>query len=182
MNHKTKLYTAKLRSSNLRPTKQRLKISQYLFDRERTFHFTVEDLGKEFNSKNSNKISLATLYNTVHAFKRAGHLKEVFINRDRSYFDTNVSSHHHFFDEQNNEVIDIDSKLVKVNRILEPMAGSLLNFFKVNGIIIPAKAATTRRIVEGARAPSWPRLIAHKAKAKSVCSSWGRAFSLLHND
>ena len=52
MNHKNKLYAAKLRSSNLRPTKQRLEISQYLFDREKTFHFTVDDLGKVFNSKN----------------------------------------------------------------------------------------------------------------------------------
>ena len=127
MNHKNKLYAAKLRSSNLRPTKQRLEISQYLFDREKTFHFTVDDLGKVFNSKNSsNKISLATLYNTVHAFKKAGHLREVFINRDRSYFDTNVSSHHHFFDEQKNEVIDIDSSLIKVNRIPKPPRGKLV--------------------------------------------------------
>tara|TARA_X000001036_G_scaffold427101_1_gene455312 strand:- start:577 stop:1008 length:432 start_codon:yes stop_codon:yes gene_type:complete len=132
MNHKTKLYAAKLRSSNLRPTKQRLEISQYLFDREKTFHFTVEDLGKVFNSKNSsNKISLATLYNTVHAFKKAGHLREVFINRDRSYFDTNVSSHHHFFDEQKNEVIDIDSSLVKVNRIPKPPQGKSVKNIEV---------------------------------------------------
>ena len=132
MNHKNKLYAAKLRSSNLRPTKQRLEISQYLFDREKTFHFTVEDLGKVFNSKNSsNKISLATLYNTVHAFKKAGHLREVFINRDRSYFDTNVSSHHHFFDEQKNEVIDIDSSLIKVNRIPKPPRGKLVKNIEV---------------------------------------------------
>ena len=132
MNHKNKLYAAKLRSSNLRPTKQRLEISQYLFDREKTFHFTVDDLGKVFNSKNSsNKISLATLYNTVHAFKKAGHLREVFINRDRSYFDTNVSSHHHFFDEQKNEVIDIDSSLVKVNRIPKPPRGKLVKNIEV---------------------------------------------------
>ena len=132
MNHKTKLYAAKLRSSNLRPTKQRLEISQYLFDREKTFHFTVDDLGKVFNSKNSsNKISLATLYNTVHAFKKAGHLREVFINRDRSYFDTNVSSHHHFFDEQKNEVIDIDSSLIKVNRIPKPPRGKLVKNIEV---------------------------------------------------
>ena len=132
MNHKNKLYAAKLRSSNLRPTKQRLEISQYLFDREKTFHFTVEDLGKVFNSKNSrNKISLATLYNTVHAFKKAGHLREVFINRDRSYFDTNVSSHHHFFDEQKNEVIDIDSNLVKVNRIPKPPLGKSVKNIEV---------------------------------------------------
>ena len=132
MNHKNKLYAAKLRSSNLRPTKQRLEISQYLFDREKTFHFTVDDLGKVFNSKNSsNKISLATLYNTVHAFKKAGHLREVFINRDRSYFDTNVSSHHHFFDEQKNEVIDIDSSLIKDNRIPKPPRGKLVKNIEV---------------------------------------------------
>ena len=132
MNHKNKLYAAKLRSSNLRPTKQRLEISQYLFDREKTFHFTVDDLGKVFNSTNSsNKISLATLYNTVHAFKKAGHLREVFINRDRSYFDTNVSSHHHFFDEQKNEVIDIDSSLIKVNRIPKPPRGKLVKNIEV---------------------------------------------------
>ena len=132
MNHKNKLYAAKLRSSNLRPTKQRLEISQYLFDREKTFHFTGDDRGKVFNSKNSsNKISLATLYNTVHAFKKAGHLREVFINRDRSYFDTNVSSHHHFFDEQKNEVIDIDSSLIKVNRIPKPPRGKLVKNIEV---------------------------------------------------
>ena len=132
MNNKTKLYADKLRSSNLRPTEQRLKISQYLFDREKTFHFTVEDLGKVFNSKNSNnKISLATLYNTVHAFKKAGHLKEVFINKDRSYFDTNVISHHHFFDEQNKEVIDIDSSLVDVNKIPKPPLGKSIKNIEV---------------------------------------------------
>tara|TARA_A100001011_G_scaffold14879_1_gene15639 strand:- start:367 stop:795 length:429 start_codon:yes stop_codon:yes gene_type:complete len=132
MDNKIKLYADKLRSSNLRPTKQRLKISQYLFDREKTFHFTVEDLGKVFNSKNiNNQISLATLYNTVHAFKKAGHLKEVFINKDRSYFDTNVVSHHHFFDEQNKEVIDIDSSLVNVQKIPKPPLGKSIKSIEV---------------------------------------------------
>ena len=132
MDNKIKLYADKLRSSNLRPTKQRLKISQYLFDREKTFHFTVEDLGKVFNAKNiNNQISLATLYNTVHAFKKAGHLKEVFINKDRSYFDTNVVSHHHFFDEQNKEVIDIDSSLVNVQKIPKPPLGKSIKSIEV---------------------------------------------------
>mgnify|MGYP001273477935 FL=1 len=127
-----KIYVQKLRSSNLRPTKQRLKICQFLFDREKTFHFTVEDLGKVFNSKNiNNQISLATLYNTVHAFKKAGHLKEVFINKDRSYFDTNVVSHHHFFDEQNKEVIDIDSSLVNVQKIPKPPLGKSIKSIEV---------------------------------------------------
>ena len=132
MDNKIKLYADKLRSSNLRPTKQRLKISQYLFDREKTFHFTVEDLGKVFNSKNiNNQISLATLYNTVHAFKKAGHLKEVFINKARIYFDTNVVSHHHFFDEQNKEVIDIDSSLVNVQKIPKPPLGKSIKSIEV---------------------------------------------------
>ena len=69
----------KLRSSGLRPTKQRVKLAEYLFNREKTFHFTVENLDRAINKKNSeDKIALATIYNTVHAFKKAGHLKEIF--------------------------------------------------------------------------------------------------------
>ena len=68
----------KLRSSGLRPTKQRIQIAEFLFEREKTFHFTVEELDRLINSKiNGEKISLATFYNTVHAFKKAGHLKEI---------------------------------------------------------------------------------------------------------
>ena len=87
----------KLRSSGLRPTKQRIQIADFLFQREKTFHFTVEEIDKLINKKNINeKISLATFYNTVHAFKKAGHLKEILTNNNKSYFDTNTSSHHHF--------------------------------------------------------------------------------------
>ena len=68
----------KLRSSNLRPTRQRVLIAAYLFNREKTFHFTVEKLNKILNKKeNLEKISLATIYNTISAFKKAGHLKEI---------------------------------------------------------------------------------------------------------
>jgi len=68
----------------------------------------------------SEKISLATVYNTIHAFKKKGYLKEISINSDKSYFDTNVTEHHHFFDEDTNELIDcsnedIDSVNVKKN-------------------------------------------------------------------
>ena len=80
----------KLRSSNLRPTRQRVLIAEYLFNREKTFHFTVEKLNKILNKKeNLEKISLATIYNTVSAFKKAGHLKEILTNNNTSYFDTN---------------------------------------------------------------------------------------------
>jgi Fur family transcriptional regulator, iron response regulator len=113
-------FIEKLRSSGLRPTKQRLKICEILFNTEKTFHFTINDLSKIISEKLNEKISLATVYNTVHAFKKKGYLKEVSINSDKSYFDTNTSIHHHFYDEDTNELIDceesaIDSVNVKKN-------------------------------------------------------------------
>ena len=100
MNQNTEIVN-KLRSSKLRPTRQRIKIAEFLFNREKTFHFTVEKLNKIINKKdNSEKISLATIYNTIDAFKKAGHLKEILTNNNTSYFDTNISSHHHFYDDQ----------------------------------------------------------------------------------
>tara|TARA_B110001452_G_C14951819_1_gene332877 strand:+ start:59 stop:487 length:429 start_codon:yes stop_codon:yes gene_type:complete len=114
------IYTDKLRESGLRPTKQRLKICEVLFTPEQTFHFTIKDLTKIIEDKLSEKISLATVYNTVHAFKEKGYLKEISINSDKSYFDTNVTNHHHFFDEDTNELIDcgideVDSVKIKKN-------------------------------------------------------------------
>jgi len=108
----------KLRSSKLRPTKQRIRIADFLFKRQKTFHFTVENLNKIINKKdNSENISLATIYNTVDAFKKAGHLKEILTNNNTSYFDTNVSSHHHFYDDQTNELIDINFNDVEVSKV-----------------------------------------------------------------
>ncbi len=113
-------YTEKLRESGLRPTRQRLKICEVLFFPEKTFHFTINDIVKIIEKKVSEKISLATVYNTVYAFKKKGYLKEISINSDKSYFDTNVTKHHHFFDEDTNELIDcsdeeIDSVNIKKN-------------------------------------------------------------------
>ena len=102
----------KLRSSGLRPTKQRLKICEVLFNRDKTFHFTINDLSKIISDKLGEKISLATVYNTVHAFKNKGYLKEISINSDKSYFDTNISNHHHFFDQDTNELIDCDDEII----------------------------------------------------------------------
>jgi Fur family iron response transcriptional regulator len=117
MNQKDQIVN-KLRSSGLRPTKQRIKIAHFLFDREKTFHFSVENLNKIINKKgNLDKISLATIYNTVEAFKKAGHLKEILTNNNTSYFDTNVSSHHHFYDVETNELTDINFKEVEVAKL-----------------------------------------------------------------
>ena len=114
------IYTKKLRESGLRPTRQRLKICEVLFSPEKTFHFTINDLTKIIEYKLSEKISLATVYNTIHAFKKKGYLKEISINSDKSYFDTNTTDHQHFFDEDKSELIDcgddeIDSVNVKRN-------------------------------------------------------------------
>jgi|TARA_B100001094_G_scaffold67061_1_gene63236 Fur family iron response transcriptional regulator len=111
----------KLRNSGLRPTKQRLKICEVLFNTDKTFHFTVNSLSKIISEKLSEKISLATVYNTIHAFQKKGYLKEISINSNRSYFDTNTSIHHHFYDEDTHELIDchvndIDSVNVKNNK------------------------------------------------------------------
>ena len=117
MNQNTEIVN-KLRSSKLRPTKQRIKIAELLFNRVKTFHFTIEDLNKNLNKKdNSENISLATIYNTIESFKKAGHLKEILTNNNTSYFDTNISSHHHFYDDQTNELTDINFNDVEVTKM-----------------------------------------------------------------
>ena len=108
----------KLRSSGLRPTKQRVQIADFLFNREKTFHFTVEDLDNLINSKNDKeKISLATFYNTVHAFTKAGRLKEILTKNNKSYFDTHTGPHNHFFDQEDNKLTDINSKEIQIKNI-----------------------------------------------------------------
>ena len=107
----------KLRTSGLRPTKQRVEIAKFLFEREKTFHFTVESLNKLLEKKTTSKFALATIYNTVHAFKDAGHLSEVEVKGKKTYFDTNVSNHHHFYDSDTSELIDIDANDIIIQKI-----------------------------------------------------------------
>ena len=120
-------FTNKLRSSGLRPTKQRLKICEVLFNRDHTFHFTINDLAKNISKELNERISLATVYNTVHAFKKKGYLKEISINSDKSYFDTNTSNHHHFFDEDTNELIDCDDGIIETPKIKKNISGKRIN-------------------------------------------------------
>ena len=124
-------FIEKLRSSGLRPTKQRIKICEVLFDRNETFHFTINDLAKTIEEKLNEKISLATVYNTVHAFKKKGYLKEISINSDKSYFDTNTSIHHHFFDEDTNELIDCDQENIDSINIKNNITGKKINSVEV---------------------------------------------------
>ena len=124
-------FAEKLRSSGLRPTKQRLKICEVLFNRDTTFHFTINDLAKNFSEKLNEKISLATIYNTVHAFKLKGYLKEISINSDKSYFDTNTSAHHHFYDEENNMLIDCEADDVDIINIKKNIPGKKITSVEV---------------------------------------------------
>ena len=110
-------YISKLRSSGLRPTKQRLMISEMLFRRSETFHFTIEDLNKLLKKKFNVKISVATIYNTVHVFKKKGYLKEIALNGNKTFYDTNVLKHHHFYDEDTEKLTDIDNGMLFVNNI-----------------------------------------------------------------
>ena len=121
----------KLRKSGLRPTRQRLKICEVLFDRDTTFHFTINDLTRIISEKLNEKISLATVYNTVHAFKNKGYLKEISINSDKSYFDTNTSVHHHFFDEDTNRLIDCDENDLDEIKIKKNITGKKISSVEV---------------------------------------------------
>ena len=121
----------KLRDAGLRPTKQRVKICEILFMREKTFHFTINDLAKKISEDFNEKISLATVYNTVHALQKKGYLKEIAINSDKSYFDTNTSAHHHFYDEDTPELLDCDQSNIDSINVKNNITGKKINSVEV---------------------------------------------------
>ena len=127
----SKEYIEKLRKSGLRPTKQRITISEMLFNSEKTFHFTINDLVKMIEDRANQKISLATVYNTVHAFKKKGYLKEITINSNQTYFDTNTTDHHHFFDENYKELIDLEDRYVDPIKIKKNIPGKKIQSVEV---------------------------------------------------
>ena len=125
-------FADKLRASGLRPTKQRLRICKTLFDRDKTFHFLVKDLVETLNEKSEDqKISVATVYNTVHAFKKSGYLKQLNIDSNYNYFDTNISHHHHFFDESTKELIDLNNDQVEKIEIKKTLPGKTISSVEI---------------------------------------------------
>ena len=124
-------YIKKLRKSGLRPTKQRIRICEVLFNANKTFHFTINDLVKMIEINTNQKISLATVYNTVHAFEKKGYLKEIVINSSQTYFDTNTSDHHHFFDEKQKELIDLKNEDVHPIKIKKSLPGKKIKSVEV---------------------------------------------------
>ena len=110
-------YINRLRSSGLRPTKQRITICKVLFDGKKTFHFTIDNLKKKIEKNIKNKISLATVYNTVHAFKKNGYLKEISLQGNKTFFDTNSKSHHHFYDQDTGNLMDIKNEDILLSKL-----------------------------------------------------------------
>ena len=115
------LTTARLRQAGLRPTRQRVELAGLLFgDCDR--HVTAESLHDEI-SKAGAKISLATIYNTLHQFTQAGLLRQVIVDAARSYFDTNTGDHQHFFLEREGMLIDIPGEAISIAGVPNPPPG-----------------------------------------------------------
>jgi Fur family iron response transcriptional regulator len=112
----------KLRAAGLRPTRQRMSLAKLLFETGDR-HVTAEQLHHEASAGRV-RVSLATVYNTLHQFTTAGLLREVVVQPGRSYFDTNTSDHHHFFIESNGHLQDIPGDSVTLAKLPEPPAGT----------------------------------------------------------
>ena len=124
-------YIEKLRNSGLRPTKQRIQICEVLFDTEKTFHFTINQLEQKIKDKIDNKISLATIYNTVHAFEKKGYLKQIPVNSNQTYFDTNTTDHHHFYNLKDGKLIDLENSDVGPINIKRKIDGKKIKSIEV---------------------------------------------------
>ena len=124
-------YIEKLRNSGLRPTKQRLQICEVLFNTERTFHFTINELEQKIKDKIDNKISLATIYITVHAFEKKGYLKQIPVNSNQTYFDTNITDHHHFYNLKDGKLIDLENSDVGPINIKRKIDGKKIKSIEV---------------------------------------------------
>jgi Fur family iron response transcriptional regulator len=126
-----KTFINRLRSSGLRPTKQRLTICKVLFDREDTFHFTIDNLKKKIEKSTKHKVSLATVYNTVHAFKNSGYLKEISLQGNKTFFDTNSTSHHHFYDQGTGDLMDIKNEDILISKFPSAPKGKKIKGLEV---------------------------------------------------
>ncbi|MCK3779878.1 MULTISPECIES: iron response transcriptional regulator IrrA [Sinorhizobium/Ensifer group] len=111
----------RLRHSGLRPTRQRVALADLIFAKGDR-HLTVEELHEEAVMAGV-PVSLATVYNTLHQFTEAGMIRVLAVESAKTYFDTNVSDHHHFFVEGQNEVLDIPVSNIQIDNLPEPPEG-----------------------------------------------------------
>ena len=109
------LVSKTLSASGLRPTRQRLALAALLFNGSHR-HVTAERLFDEAIAARLS-VSLATVYNTLHQFTTAGLLREIAVDGAKVYFDTNVSEHHHFLNEETGELLDIEDGLMQVGKL-----------------------------------------------------------------
>ena len=112
-----------LSSAGLRPTRQRLALAHLLIGDGKHRHVTAESL-YEATRDGADKVSLATVYNTLRVFSDAGLLREITVNGARSYFDTNVSNHPHFFWEDTEELMDAPDEDLKIAQLPEAPEGA----------------------------------------------------------
>jgi Fur family iron response transcriptional regulator len=112
---------SRVREAGLRPTRQRIALADLLFAKGDR-HLSAEELHEEAQVAGV-AVSLATVYNTLHQFTEAGLLRILAVEGSRTYFDTNISDHHHFFVEGENRVMDIESAPVTVSNLPEPPEG-----------------------------------------------------------
>ncbi len=105
----------RLRDCGLRPTRQRIALGDLLFAKGDR-HLTVEELHEEALAADV-PVSLATVYNTLHQFTEAGMIRVLAVEGARTYFDTNISDHHHFFVEGRNEVLDIPVSNIEIGNL-----------------------------------------------------------------
>lgn len=118
-----------LREAGLRPTRQRLALGDLLFTKGNR-HVTAESLHQEVN-RTAGHVSLATVYNTLHQFTDAGLLREINVTGSKSFFCTNVSDHHHFYLEQEDQLIDIDGDNIRLSGLPTPPTGTLIDQVEV---------------------------------------------------
>ena len=119
----------RLSNTGLRPTRQRIMIADILLNGPNR-HFNTETLQNDIE-KSGGHMALATIYNCLNSFKTAGLIKQIDTQGETAVFDTNVKPHHHFLNEENGELIDIDPVELKLEKLPKIPKGYILNGFEV---------------------------------------------------
>lgn len=127
-----------LKSAGLRPTRQRVALGRLLFA-EGDRHVSAEDLHAEAVAAGE-RVSLATVYNTLHQFQQAGLLRELALEGSKAYFDTNTSNHSHFFDEEKGQLIDIPNENIRIEGLPTPPDGMRIAHVDVVVRLIPEES------------------------------------------
>jgi Fur family iron response transcriptional regulator len=137
------LAVRKLKESGLRPTRQRVALARLLLQNGHR-HVTAEELFQEARAAGI-PVSLATVYNTLHQFTAAGLMAEVVAGSGQSYFDTNPTSHYHYFDKSTGEIIDVPEEAIQFLRLPEPPPGKVIDRIDVVVRIRSVAARTAAR-------------------------------------